>query len=133
MVDSDRQKERSRAWYVANKERHEANRKQWRARNLERKANADRNYRRKRVTGFSPSLFTATLTAQDHRCAICGDTASQASAADHCHETRQPRGVLCKRCNSLLGFARDDIGLLLRAAAYLAAPPVSMPELDDHR
>lgn len=38
---------------------------------------------------------------------------------DHDHATGEFRGVLCCRCNSMLGFARDSVDLLYRAVRYL--------------
>jgi hypothetical protein len=45
-------------------------------------------------------------------------------AIDHDHKTGVVRGLLCKRCNSdVLGAADERSDILLRAAAYLEAPP----------
>lgn len=38
---------------------------------------------------------------------------------DHCHVTRRVRGVLCRTCNSMIGFAYDNPDLLLGGADYL--------------
>lgn len=54
----------------------------------------------------------------DHNeCVICGsgDRLSQ----DHCHQTGTRRGTLCGNCNSLLGFAKDDVETLRAAILYL--------------
>lgn len=51
-------------------------------------------------------------------CAICGSI--ERLCLDHDHETGEGRGVLCIRCNSGLGFFRDDAGLLAVAIRYLA-------------
>ena len=39
---------------------------------------------------------------------------------DHCHETGQFRGWLCKKCNTGLGALGDDLESILRAVQYLA-------------
>lgn len=38
---------------------------------------------------------------------------------DHCHETKDVRGLLCRRCNHGLGFFKDKIDLMNNAIKYL--------------
>jgi len=38
---------------------------------------------------------------------------------DHNHKTNKIRGLLCKDCNLILGFAKDSVGTLLTAVTYL--------------
>ena len=59
---------------------------------------------------FPLELFRQRLESQNNRCAICMKEFSDAlkPVADHCHKTLKPRGVLCGRCNMLLGKAHDD-------------------------
>jgi hypothetical protein len=67
--------------------------------------------------------------AESHapRCDICGELEQhktklggrKALAFDHCHKTNRQRGRLCSRCNTGLGFFRDDPKLLLNAMEYL--------------
>ena len=54
-------------------------------------------------------------------CEICKKRCSQSArlSIDHCHSTGRVRGVLCQRCNRLLGMAKDDPVLLKTAAIYL--------------
>lgn len=40
-------------------------------------------------------------------------------AIDHCHKTGKVRGLLCQFCNSLIGYARDDVTILQNAINYL--------------
>ncbi len=42
-----------------------------------------------------------------------------ANATDHCHRTGKYRSNLCRRCNLVLGFVKDDAALLGRMIAYL--------------
>lgn len=60
-------------------------------------------------------------------CAICGTTTPGGRYGtfhiDHDHNTNEVRGVLCYKCNSVLGFAEDDADRLKAAIRYLQNPP----------
>lgn len=65
---------------------------------------------------------------QNNLCAICGKeeiTKHNKSKSiyilsiDHCHSTNKVRGLLCKKCNSAIGFFNDDPELLRLAYKYL--------------
>ena len=71
------------------------------------------------------------LSAADGRCQICGAESNDTDCpttgsvktsslcVDHCHETGELRGILCRACNSGLGHFKDDISLLEKAIVYL--------------
>lgn len=46
--------------------------------------------------------------AQNNLCAICDDHLKDRGATglnvDHCHDTGKVRGILCHRCNIVVGF-----------------------------
>lgn len=50
-------------------------------------------------------------------CDICHGTIE--TVIDHCHTTNAVRGYLCSSCNSLLGYAKDNIDILNAAIEYL--------------
>jgi hypothetical protein len=60
---------------------------------------------------------------QHNRCAICGTIQPGSGLrhwhVDHSHLTNVIRGLLCDRCNLLLGYANDDPNVLFAAANYL--------------
>lgn len=87
---------------------------------------ADRNLRRK--YGITSDQYKEMLKTQGDACAICkkpetspdGRTGGTKSlAVDHCHETQRIRGLLCKRCNTLLGSVGDSMDLLVQMVLYL--------------
>jgi predicted restriction endonuclease len=85
---------------------------------------AARNREDKLIRKFGIDLeqYNQMLTAQDGRCAICGSHQNEykkAFAVDHDHNTGKIRGLLCHKCNSLLGHAKDDIEILRSATRYL--------------
>jgi hypothetical protein len=75
--------------------------------------------------GLKPADYDAMLAAQGGACAICGEPgktwADRNLNVDHDHETNKVRGLLCGRCNCMLGYARDRTDVLERGAAYLRA------------
>ena len=44
---------------------------------------------------------------------------SKSKCIDHCHTTNEIRGVLCTRCNFMLGYSRDNIQILKNGIKYL--------------
>lgn len=87
-------------------------------------------YRRSRLKwqyGMSEAIYLEMLAEQGGRCAICRTDDPGAGRknwnVDHDHETGMIRGLLCVRCNHLLGMADDDPERLAAAARYIEAPP----------
>lgn len=79
--------------------------------------------------GITLDQYRDKLTQQGGVCAIClaPETAVDAKingikslAVDHCHKTKKVRGLLCFRCNSVIGKVEERADLLAKASAYLA-------------
>lgn len=70
--------------------------------------------------GITLADYEAMFMRQGGRCAICGAD-DQKLVVDHNHLTRKVRSLLCHLCNALIGCAREDIDILVSAAAYLHA------------
>lgn len=82
---------------------------------------------------LSYNSFLETMTEQNNCCRICNRTFEVESdgnrqwCIDHDHTCcpgalscgRCIRGLLCRKCNGLLGFAKDDVEILQRAINYL--------------
>lgn len=77
-----------------------------------------RDGERARRYGLSLADYRALQKRQGNACAICRKVV-RVLCIDHCHVTG--RGLLCRRCNSALGFYADDQRLLRAALAYLQA------------
>ncbi len=94
-----------RAWYKAS----DTNKKRVRASELRTKF------------GITIDEYEELAAYQDHVCAICEKPCASgiSLAVDHCHKTGRVRGLLCKRCNQMLGVMFDSPELLRRAADYL--------------
>lgn len=111
-------------WYLRNKQKHQKlTSKRRNGENRTRFQAQSRNSRFKSKYGINEEQRNQLLENQQSKCAICGDheneTPKKTLAIDHCHTTGAVRGLLCIRCNNLLGFARDDISILETAIQYL--------------
>jgi hypothetical protein len=81
-----------------------------------------RHWVRKTKYNFPQELYEERLEAQGNVCAICKtDTPGGRGQfhADHDHNTKQPRGVLCHNCNVALGNFKDNPEILQAAIEYL--------------
>lgn len=112
----------------------------WRAKNPEKVREIDRRYNAKRALdpealrrkrenearrmyGIEPEQLRALEKKQKHQCAICkGKRTGPGNRLhiDHCHDSLKVRGLLCSKCNTMLGLAGEDATVLRNAIAYLA-------------
>jgi hypothetical protein len=139
----DRLRERDRAtekvWRTKNREQRLSYEKVYRSKNRDRLrakwkrwAAADRvthpeKHREQhlvRLYGITQAQYDAMATAQNYECASCHAPAAGEKhgvlGVDHCHKTGKVRGLLCSKCNMIIGQANDDVELIKRWAAYLA-------------
>ncbi len=90
------------------------------------RANKKRNYsteqkRRwllKTRYGLSQSAVDLLHSEQGGGCGICGKALGRKFHIDHNHVTKKVRGLLCHRCNLLIG-GLDDLAIRIRAIAWL--------------
>jgi len=82
-----------------------------------RRSNLRRKY------GLSPEDYARLLTVQQGGCSVCGASPNEqfwgVLDVDHDHETDTIRGLLCRRCNIVLGKVTDDPKLLRALAHYI--------------
>ena len=78
---------------------------------------------RARTYGMKPAEYRRMRREQGESCAVCGcalgDLAPKLIHVDHDHVTGDARGVLCFRCNVLVGAARDSVEILEKIDGYL--------------
>ena len=111
----EKERQRDRAAYARDwRERNKGNRPEHAAQRIAR------------TYGLSVDEYWKRLEDQGRCCAICRQPEDYQQAGrtkrlsvDHDHETGAVRGFLCGRCNSGLGYFRDDPDMLRAAAAYL--------------
>lgn len=71
--------------------------------------------------GITQAEWEDILKKQAYLCAICSTNTSgkREWSLDHDHTTGVIRGILCGRCNTMIGFAKDSPVILRAAASYL--------------
>lgn len=81
-----------------------------------------RKYHLKYRYGITEEEYQNLLQTQQHCCKICNQhesTFEKPLFVDHCHSTGEVRGLLCSKCNTILGYAEDNIEVFKKAIQYL--------------
>lgn len=81
-------------------------------------------YHLSKTYGLSEEDYYKMLEDQKHCCKICKLPIDKEHhygkfVVDHCHNTGKVRGLLCNKCNLVLGNSKDDIRILEQAIIYL--------------
>lgn len=78
-------------------------------------------YQKKNKYGLLKEEYEKLLKETKNICCICGNFFSEKNkpCVDHNHETKKVRGIICSKCNTLIGFANEDIKILQNAIKYL--------------
>ena len=78
----------------------------------------------KRDYGISVEEFNSMLSKQGGLCKLCRKPEQHKTkkklSVDHCHATGKVRGLLCHKCNVVLGLIKEDVTILNKAIEYLA-------------
>lgn len=86
------------------------------------------NFTLKKNFGITFEQYNEILIKQNYVCAICKEKEKtkhhvtnefKSLAVDHCHKTGKIRGLLCQRCNRVLGKLNDNVSLLDKMKDYL--------------
>lgn len=121
--------EKYRASQEKSREKH---RERYRAKNREAKRkylkehpDMIKNSQLKTTYGITLDEYNGMLKAQGDKCAICDEVPSEKKkrfAVDHDHTKsgrESVRGILCTKCNFVLGLCNDDIRVLEAMIDYL--------------
>lgn len=84
--------------------------------------NSKRKHDLKHKYDITPRGYNDILESQNNKCAICGTKDSGGKGCfhiDHSHNSGKIRGLLCYKCNTILGYANDNTSILLNAVEYL--------------
>jgi len=127
-------------WRAANLEKDREYQREWKHNNREkcniyqtthyakpemkdRRAKYTRAWKLQKNYGLTVEDYDIMVESQESKCAICelhlDELDTQFLYVDHCHETGEVRGLLCRKCNTGIGDFCDDIDLLTKAIGYL--------------
>ena len=84
-----------------------------------RERNRERRYLQK--YGLTSQEVEEKVAAQGGICSICRNPFGEdrPMAVDHCHDSGTVRDILCRNCNSGIGYFEEDQTRLLRAMLYV--------------
>ena len=102
---------------------HKSYGKKWNEANKSSRTEILRRSHLLRTYGVSAEEYDRLREAQSYNCKICGIHESKAChgrlCVDHCHDSGEVRGLLCKKCNSAIGLLGDNVSNLASAIEYL--------------
>lgn len=93
--------------------------KEYRKKNKKDEKVLNKLNQKKHKYGISKDEYLNLFIIQDNKCAICGNDITDNACVDHNHKTGKIRGLLCQRCNLLLGLAKDNVEILKKSIIYL--------------
>lgn len=105
---------------------HSQKAKEWQRVYWEKNKKKIRTYQLKHNFNLASKDYLRMTALQNNKCAICGNEEKfnkkgkvPQLVVDHNHKTGIIRGLLCKRCNLVLGNVNEDISLLQKMIKYL--------------
>ncbi len=119
LKNKEKIKRYNRNWKLNNSDKVKTYQKRYRIKHKENRKKYSRNYNNKIIT---PERYNEILNVQENKCAICGRSQHNLKrklCVDHNHKSGSIRGLLCNRCNFMLGYAIDDVNILKNAIKYL--------------
>lgn len=116
----ERMKKWRAAWTPEQRALQNERSRQWREKDPARAKMFVREATLKQRYGITQADYEALLAQQNGVCAVCGEAPEgRALDVDHCHETGQVRGLLCRSCNIALGMLRECSGRITAMRDYI--------------
>jgi hypothetical protein len=120
-------KEYHRKWYLKNKKTVIKNNKKYHELNKEKIKVLNQKLHLKNKYSLTFEQYNKILESQNDVCAICKNKEISLDsignirelAVDHNHITGNIRGLLCNKCNRMIGFSNDNKQVLINAIEYL--------------
>lgn len=107
----------------------------WHRKSREVNPDYHKNHDLKKNYGVTLEWYREQLARQNYVCAICEQPETRVIrgkvldlAVDHCHDSKDVRGLLCSDCNRGIGWFKDNADALDRASAYLRRSGTHKPK-----
>src|ERR1017187_3874213 len=98
-------KAKSQKWREANKEKIRVTQKEWCKNNKKHLI----DYTRERKYGLTKEQYNKMYMEQLGLCAVCHEPfGDETPHVDHCHKTKKVRGLVHRKCNTVLGLFNDN-------------------------
>jgi hypothetical protein len=81
-----------------------------------------RDYRLQARYGISLDDYNRLRSVQNNRCLLCSRVFEKSPDVDHDHKTGRIRGLLCRKCNTLIGLLENQNVSLSRLHRFLKSP-----------
>jgi hypothetical protein len=141
-MKSEVRKAYEKRWREENRERVNQSAREYYAKNIETKKEKNQLYRLshrqeekdrqrknhlRRKYGITEIDYLALLVDQDYQCKICGSKTPGGRGkyfhVDHHHDDGDIRGLLCSRCNHVIGLIEENVDIALGIINYIDPPP----------
>lgn len=76
----------------------------------------------KKVYQIDMAEYDRRVGTQFGKCLLCQKLSSRRLCVDHDHKTGRVRGLLCRGCNTCLGWVENNSGMINRIVMYITQP-----------
>lgn len=119
--NKDKCEELNRQWRLANTEYIKEYSKEYSIKNKDKISaynKKTRLHQRVRFYGLTVEEYNIMYTSQNGNCVICGK--HKKLEIEHNHQTGKVRGLVCHKCNVVIGMCEEDITILQNVIKYLS-------------